>query len=731
MYPPPLIADEHLRLACLAEYGFDAQPEEPSLDSIVALAARMFNVPMAVVNLIGNDTVSLAANHGIGELDPKYAGRDISFCAHTITQDEVMVVEDATQDPRFHDNPLVTGESEFRFYAGVPLRSPTGHQLGAFCIIDTRARAPMCERDLAHLRELASLVLDRLELRRLDVAQRVSQARFEHIAATSPDAIICSDAHGKVTAWNDAAVAMFGYTADEMLGSQIERLAPEHLRRLISDDRALATQGLATRLIGKTTEFFGLRKDGSSFPAEFSASMWREGGAPSFGAIVRDITDRRRDEERLYHLAHHDQMTGLPNRSVLTQRITTEIEHSRPGALIVVDLNDFKGVNDTLGHRIGDMLLHEAAQRLRACVRPIDTVARIGSDDFAIFLPDIGDPLRAVSVAETAMAALKSPCRIEGHDIAMAASAGVALYPAHCADAEEMLANADLALSETRRTGGGVCRLFTPLMRQTAMMRRQYDIEIRRAIMDGEFEVHYQPQVRLIDGALVGAEALLRWRHPQRGLVSPAAFIPFLEEGLLAATVGDWVLETACAQAGVWRRKGATDFRIGVNLFGAQFRTDGLVASVDRALERAGLEGDALELEVTENIILHHDGAMLKPLKALRERGVAVAFDDYGTGYASLSMLKRFPLTRLKIDQSFVRDLCSDAEDAAVVQAVIFLAESFRLEVIAEGIETPAQLAALMALGCAEGQGFLFGKPVTAKEFELAYLAETPLAARA
>lgn len=714
---PPLIAEEEARLACLAEYGFDANAFEPALDPIVALAARMFDAPMAVVNLIGRDSVSLAANCGIGALDPALAGRDISFCAHAITGDDILLVEDATLDARFHDNPLVTGPSNFRFYAGVPLRAPSGHGLGSLCIIDTRARTGLSEQDLTHLRELAGLVLDKLELRRLDVAQRVSQARFEHIASTSPDAIICTDEGGAVTVWNASAAAMFGYDASEMLGQPIERVVPQDLHTTILEDRKRAARGAPPKLIGRSLEFVGLRRDGSQFPAEFSSSGWREGSSCSFGAIIRDISERRRSEDRLFNLANYDQLTGLPNRGVLMQRIAEELSHDRPASLILVELDKFRIINDTVGNVVGERLLRQAGERLSACARGIDTITRLEGEEFAILLPGMADPLHAASVADAAIGALTAPFNIDGHDLLIGAAAGLAISPAHGQDPEELLANAHLALHEAKRGGSSARRLFTQDMRQAAVARREQDIEIRRAIANHELELHYQPQVRLTDGLVMGAEALLRWRHPTRGLVSPAAFLPLLEGGLLAATVGEWVIDTACQQAAAWRRSGARDFRIGVNLFSAQFRTGNLVASVDRALARSGLPAEALELELTENIIIDGDEALMTPLRALRARGVQIAFDDYGTGYASLSLLKHLPITRLKIDQSFVRTMCSNTSDEAVVSAVLFLARSFQLEVIAEGIETVEQRDALQRMGCPEGQGYLFGKAMHPAEF--------------
>jgi len=449
--------------------------------------------------------------------------------------------------------------------------------------------------------------------------------------------------------------------------------------------------------------------------------MWREEGAISFGAIIRDVTERRRHEDRLYHLAHHDQLTGLANRSVLRSRVQDEVSAGRPTSLVMVDLEGFKEVNDTLGHVVGDALLRETAVRLTNVIRPQDMAARLDSDEFALLLMREDDPLKATGIAESAIAELMRPFELAGQQIHIAASAGVAIYPAQCGSAEELLGNADLALSQAKREGRGRRTLFTSALRDAVVARRNYDLEIRRAVENDELRLFFQPQVDLHDGRLVGAEALIRWEHPERGLLPPAAFLPVLEAGPLAAAVGDWVLDTACAQAAAWRAAGAGVLRMGVNLFAAQLGAGDPVDKVQAVLARHELPPGALEIEITENIALDEDDSVLPPLRALKAMGVGIAFDDYGTGFASLSLLKRFPLTRLKIDQSFVRAMCSSPADAAIVQAVTYLGESFGLDVIAEGIETEEQKERLLRKGCTEGQGYLFGRPMPPADFASAF----------
>jgi diguanylate cyclase (GGDEF)-like protein len=442
----------------------------------------------------------------------------------------------------------------------------------------------------------------------------------------------------------------------------------------------------------------------------------------SFGAIIRDVSQRLASEEWLFRLAHLDSLTELPNRMVLRNRIDEAVANDKPASVLLIDLDGFKDVNDTLGHSAGDMLLKMVAARILALIGPADTVARLGGDEFATLLPGLDDPLKVATFSDALIKAIAEPFTIDGQPVVIGASIGIALCPAHGHQAEDLLANADLALYQAKAEGRHCRRFFMPGLRHAALNRRTCQIEMREAAAEKQFELYYQPLVNMTDGRLVGAEALLRWRHPQRGILSPGAFFSVLETSLLAASIGDWALETALVQAARWRRMAMPDFRISVNLFGMQFKMGDIESLVRQTLALHELPPQALELEITENIILRHDEAMVRPLHNLHRFGVGIAFDDYGTGYASLSFLKRFPLSRLKIDRSFVRDVCTDPEDAAIVQAILYLGQSFGLGVIAEGVETPEQQAFLTANGCQEAQGFLFGRPMPADVFTQHFL---------
>jgi len=709
---------ENERIAALEEYdALDAQLDaraELGLKEITDLAARLFNVPMALITLVDRTRQTFVAATGT---DICGTDRDVSFCSHAIAINDLLIVPDATLDPRFAGNPLVTGEIGIRFYAGAPLRSPTGHVLGTLCLLDTRPRTGLSAQQRRDLKSLAVLTLEKLENRRLQVARDAGLIRFQNIAATSPDAIVCADQHGKITFWNATAEHLFGFSAEEAIGANLDIIVPQHLRGGHDGGLERVVAGGEPRLVGKMIEVDALHKDGHHFPVELSLSMWREGGAASFGAIMRDLTERRTNEDRLFYLAHHDTLTELPNRAVLFERIGAAIARHEPVHLLLADLDGFKRVNDTLGHRGGDMLLTQVAGRLLNAVDNTATVARLGGDEFAILITGEAGAGEIDQMGDCIIAALAAPFPIQAHSVQVGVSIGVASFPAHGNKAEELVSNADLALYQAKREGRRCRRTFTNRLREAMMKRRAHEHELRQALDRNEFELFYQPQVSLYGERVTGAEALIRWRHPARGLIGPGDFLEAVEEALLAADLGTWALETACAQAVAWRRQ-FPGFQMGVNLFEAQFANGSLVAQVRSILDRTGLPPSALELEVTENTILRHDGTMLEALEALHAEGVGVAFDDFGTGYASLSMLKAYPLSRLKIDRSFVSCAGVHRADALIVKAVAALGSGLGIDVIAEGIETQAQCEFVRAAGCHSGQGFLFGRPMPASAFE-------------
>lgn len=706
----PISKDEDKRLAALREYEIKHVLFDPGLSNLISLAANIFSVPIVLVSLVEAERQLFAANVGVPFCETP---RDISFCAHTIRKKKIMVVPDALKDARFKNNPLVVGVPYIRFYAGIPLITPSGHAIGTLCIIDLKPRTIFTKRDEHNLQDLASLVMDKLEMRRLELARKASQVRFENIANTSPDTILCVNEKGMITFWNTSAEHMLEYTDEEIIGRSINTIVPDafvvQLNHLVTDRDSL--------MKGVTLELNVQAKGGSLVPVELSVSMWEDNDNVSYGAILRDITERRRNEERLFLLAHLDPLTGLANRTLLTSNLETALKNEPAVCIMMVDLDGFKDVNDSLGHSSGDNILVHVAKKIKATVRSGDVVARMGGDEFALLFPGLNDKKVAGKIAEQIIHEISQAMIIDDHQINISASIGAVMYPEYGVTVQDLLTSADLALYQAKSEGRNCYRFFTRELLDVFQAKHAFQLEFVRAYEQHEFEMFYQPQVKLATNEIVGAEALLRWRHPERGLLSPAAFLTALENGPWAERIGDWIVETACRQAAEWCQASDSYFRISINLFSAQFRTGMLAQKIMDILARTGLQPSSLELEITENIILRYDESMLQPLNMLREAGIGIAFDDYGTGYASLSMLKNYPVTRLKIDQTFVRTMCESPPDAAIVRAILYLGKSFGLGVIAEGVETLEQSERLRGKGCEEAQGYLFGHPMPAEEF--------------
>ncbi len=417
-------------------------------------------------------------------------------------------------------------------------------------------------------------------------------------------------------------------------------------------------------------------------------------------------------DRALAYRAHYDELTGLPNRVLLYQRLGQAIaDASRPLWLVYLDLDRFKVVNDSLGYQAGDTLLIQVADRLRAAVGPAGTVARLGGDEFVLILSD-PEALQGI------LDAVAQPLRIEGHEYFPACSMGVAAWPADGRDQATLMRHADIAMYRAKELGRNNYQFYSAAMDARALQRLQLEGELRHALDRGEFVLHYQPQVAVRSGRIVGMEALIRWNHPELGMVSPSHFIGLAEETGLIVAIGDWVLRTACAQNKAWQRAGYTGLRVAVNLSARQFGAQDLAASIIAALDETGLDADSLDIELTESSLMADVDAAVASMRALKAIGVHLSIDDFGTGYSSLSYLKRFPIDVLKIDKSFVRDLMSDADDAAIVASIISLAHNLKLHVIAEGVETAEQLARLRQHGCDDVQGYLFSKPVPAAAFE-------------
>jgi len=441
---------------------------------------------------------------------------------------------------------------------------------------------------------------------------------------------------------------------------------------------------------------------------------------PLVRQLVNEISERKRAEERLNYMAHYDQLTGLPNRilfnDLLKQAMIEAAAHERLVALMFLDLDRFKTINDTLGHETGDALLKAVAERLRDCLRRGDTVARLSGDEFALVFADMAHIDDASRLAQKILDRFTTPFRIGERDLFITSSIGITLYPFDQDDANTLLKNADAAMYRAKEQGRNNYQFYTSEMNVRALERLSFETNLRQALERDEFILHYQPKVDLVTGNVIGMEALLRWQNPELGLVSPAEFIPLAEETGLIVAIGEWVIRTACKQNKAWQAAGLPFLRISVNLSARQFKEKNIVERVAQALKETGLEARYLELELTESL-LQTPETTITPLKELHALGIHLSIDDFGTGYSSLSYLKRFPIDTLKIDRSFVRDITTDADDAAIANAIITMAHSLGMYVVAEGVETGEQLAFLCQRKCDSMQGYYFSKPLPADAF--------------
>ena len=555
--------------------------------------------------------------------------------------------------------------------------------------------------------------------RRQDELQQTKDT-LSAIIDASPVAISCSDLDRRMVLWNRAAERLYGFTAQEVVGAPIKVVPPGGGR----ESHRLFERACSGEIV-RDAQVKRMRKDGSLIDVKISAApMYNpDGSVRGVAWAVEDITSQKRAQAQLNHLVHYDSLTGLPNRLSLQKELERLLagsaDHS-PTSICLFDLDGFKDVNDTLGHSIGDELLVAVGQRLSEISKSLDwsvEAFRQGGDEFVVVVSDCGDPRRIGLIVDTILKGLAEPFRIGDHTIHLGASAGIATAPNDGINADELIVNADLALYEAKSSGGRVYRFFQPTLRAQAQARRGLLIELRRAFAENEFELYFQPIVRLEDKAVVGAEALLRWRHPERGILAPGVFIETLAESAIARDVGRWIMRTACERAAIWRERGALLDRIAVNLFPAQLRGDSLLTDIDEALRGSGLPPTILELEITENVALNHEN-VVAPMQRLREKGVRLAFDDFGTGYASLSYLRRLPLSSIKIDHSFIRNITDNTDDGAIVRSLIAMAHNLRLAVVAEGVETAKQAEFLLREGCEEAQGFLFARPLPGDEFE-------------
>nr|WP_296483007.1 EAL domain-containing protein [Rhodoferax sp.] len=547
---------------------------------------------------------------------------------------------------------------------------------------------------------------------------RDTEERYRKAFQTSPDAVnITRLVDGRYVDVNEGFERITGWQHDEVVGKTATEL---HLWGDTADRQrmveALQRDGRCSNL-----EANFVKKDGEIFPGLMSAEKIRLKDVDCILSITRDITELKRAQAQIQRLANFDQLTGLPNRSQLQDRfnyaITLAQRHGGQMAVMFLDLDHFKNINDTLGHSIGDQLLVAVSSRLRATLREGDSLSRLGGDEFILLLPDT-DEAGASRVAAKLIAAVAQPCQIEHNELTSTVSIGIALYPNDGHDFETLSKNADAAMYRVKQTSRNDFRFFTQEMQTHSARTLQLVNALRHALSRNEFELHFQPQIALQDGHMVGAEALLRWHHPELGTISPVEFIPIAEDSGQILAIGEWVLRTAVRQLKQWLDAGMRPMVMAVNLSAVQFRHPNLIDMVTRILDEAALPPEYLELELTEATAMDDPVGAIAVMNQLDERGIRLSIDDFGTGYSSLSYLKKFKIYKLKIDQSFVRDISDDPDDKAIVTAIINLASSLGMHTIAEGVETASQLTFLRLQGCDEVQGYYFSRPLPKDQFE-------------
>ncbi|OGI51537.1 MAG: hypothetical protein A3E57_09005 [Candidatus Muproteobacteria bacterium RIFCSPHIGHO2_12_FULL_60_33] len=610
------------------------------------------------------------------------------------------------------DKPLQ--EMGVESYMGAPLFDSAGAPIGLIALLHSQPLASY-QRAESILTISAARAAGELERRQAEAQMHQLSSAVEQTA----DAIVITDRRGVIQYVNPAYEQITGYPLKEVLGKNASVVkSGEHGKGFYEELWRTILAGQVFRGV-----MVNRKKDGLLYYEEKTITPLKDAGGNivRFVSTGKDITQRLQSEERLHHLAHHDPLTDLPNRLLLQDRLTQAMREAdqleRLVAVMFLDLDRFKTINDTLGHDIGDALLKTVAERLATCLRPGDTVSRLGGDEFTITLANVAHVDDVTRVAQKILDQFISPFRIGGRDLFVTPSIGITLYPLDEKQPENLLKDADVAMYRAKELGGNRFQFYTPELNLRAARRLELETGLRQALERQEFILHYQPLVDMKTGRIRGMEALLRWQHPEFGLIPPLDFIPLAEEIGLIIPIGEWVLKTACAQIKAWHNTGFPALQVAVNLSSKQLRDKNLIAAVRQALTESGLEARYLDMELTESVLMQDMELATSILKELKTVGISFSLDDFGTGYSSLSYLKRFPIDYLKIDRSFVRDITTDAVGAGLVKAIIAMANVLNIKVIAEGVETYEQQEFLRSHGCDITQGYFCSKPLAAQDF--------------
>lgn len=728
------------RLEALRRYNILDSPPDQAIDNITMLAAQLIGVPVALVDFVEADRIWAKSHFGTDVIDyPLLPG----LCASAVMSDEAApyVINDAKADARTAHHPLVQGEAGIRFYAGVPLRTYDNHNIGALCVIDFKPREVTPEQ-LDILQMLAAIVMEIIELsakasrtsqiEEIENKFKLTELQNQLILNSTAEGIHVINLDGVVIVENDAATNLLGWERGGLLGkfahTTLHHHHADHSEYPVSDCPIYKTLGDGVRRHVASEVFW--RKDGSSFPVEYSTSPLNDldGNLCGTTVVFRDITNRKANEARIQHLAFYDALTNLPNRILFIDRLEQEIKkaqrHESRIVLMFIDLDRFKEINDTLGHDVGDKLLVEAAARLNGCVRTSDTVARLGGDEFTVVLNDISELGVEERIAQNITDALAKPFILNKETIYLSASTGVTIYPDDGLTTEKLLKNADQAMYAAKKMGRNCHQYFTKSMQDLATSRLHLITDLHSGLRNNEFYLVYQPIVDLMTGSVKKAEALIRWQHPTRGLISPVEFIPVAEDIGLIVDIGQWVFEQAAQTVKHLQQLNIKDFQISVNKSPVQF-TANAEAHDDwfEYLKSLNLSGESICVEITEGLLIDTSNNLKEKLLAFRDFGVQVSLDDFGTGYSSLSYLNKFSIDYIKIDRSFINDSSSNKDSYALCEAIIAMAHKLNIKVIAEGVETEAHYNFLKNSGCDYGQGYYFSKPLMQNDFE-AYLLE-------
>lgn len=636
-------------------------------------------------------------------------------CGNVIYQQSVQFVSNTFTDERWEDIRHLAHEFDIRACWSIPIFSAENKVIGTFALSSFEHREPSQFHRM--LLEIGSSIIG-IALNRNHYQESLRQ--FEKVFEGSEQGIMVTDTSLKILSVNPAFTKMLGYSIDDVKGK-----TPKMLSSGLHDQHFYRTMWESISHFGHWRgEVWNRRKNGEIFPEWLSISEVKNelGDITHYVGTFSDISDLKSAQKEIQYLSSHDALTGLPDISLFKDRLETAISRATPDnskiGLLALNIDNFKFLNDSLGYASGDQLLKLFAERLKSCLRETDSICRHGGDEFIILLNNMEDEKSISLIVDNLLNEISSPFAFAGSNISTSCSIGVAVYPTDGHDFEKLFGRARKAMSQAKEEGRNTARFFTEKLNTDSLHYLNIAYGLREALAHHQFELHYQPQISLKNAQVIGAEALIRWHHPQNGMQPPAQFISIAEQTGLIVEMGEWIIEEACRQAMQWQKNGLPPLSVAVNVSAVQFRRGNLDKVIIKALEKTGLNPQLLELELTESILLEDIDHLLAQLDVLKTLGVKLAIDDFGTGYSSLAYLKKFNIDRLKIDQSFVRDINTDPNDAAIVRAIVQMAHTLNLEVIAEGVEDEAMLKHLRDCGCDEVQGYLFSKPLPADAFE-------------